>query len=255
MTSTVRPGSSAGLKFFAGMVSGLSAAMITSSLLYLLWFIPLGRPGSHVPTVEQIIPTLQVAGDTRTPEQLRQAAESSHAWAASMSKVYSVLEILILTSTCLVAAYFASLYGREHDEGEGRPVGTLLQPTLIGTAAGAVVLWALFYSLVARPGEAHPSAHGGATPEAHASAGPAHGIADHGSQPPVSLPRAEAEHAEGAPQDFSAWLAENVHPAELASFLIGTLAAAAVGVLAPRGAAKQTAAAANANGHSYMPGH
>jgi len=147
----------------------------------------------------------------------------------SMSKVYSVLEILILTSTCLVAAYFASLYGREHDEGEGRPLGTLLQPTLIGTAVGAVVLWALFYSLVAKPGEAHPSAHG-AAPDARASAGPAHGIADHGSQPPVTAPRAEATHAEGAPQDWSAWLAENVHPAELAAYLIGTLAAAAVGV-------------------------
>src|SRR4249919_1527101 len=52
-TSTLQQTPSAGVKFFGGVVAGLSAAMITSSLLYLLWFIPLGRPGSHIPSVDE----------------------------------------------------------------------------------------------------------------------------------------------------------------------------------------------------------
>lgn len=189
---------SAGVKFFGGTVSGLTAAMVSSSLLYLVWFIPLGRPSSNF--------------------------------------FFNFIEVVILTSTCLVAAYFAALYGREQDEGDGKPSGgSLLLPTLIGTVAGAVVLWLLFSVLVAKPAAAHPQ-HPPAHPEVPGT--PPDASAAHGSQAPASPPRAEAVHDEHAPQDWSLWLAENSNVAELFSYLLGTIVAAAAGVLAPRPATK-----------------
>jgi hypothetical protein len=154
--------------------------------------------------------------------------------------LFNIVEILILTSTCLVAAYFASLYGRTQDEGDGKPGGTLFLPTLIGTAAGAVVLWLLFSVLVAKPAAAHPT-HAPAKPETPHTPSDA-AAAAHGSQAPTSPPREEAVHDEHAPQDWSAWLAENSNVAELVAYLLGTITAAAVGVLAPRQAAKPTTA-------------
>lgn len=197
---------SAGVKFFGGTVAGLTAAMVSSSLLYLLWFIPLGRPSSNY--------------------------------------FYNFIEVVILTSTCLVAAYFAVLYGRSQDEGDGKPGGTLLLPTLIGTAAGAVVLWLLFSVLVAKPAAAHPQ-HPPAHPETPHT--PPDASAAHGSQAPASPPRAEAIHDEHAPQDWSVWLAENSNIAQLVSYLLGTIVAAAAGVLAPRQAAKSGTAPMTSN--------
>lgn len=252
-TATAQPAKSTGVRFFGGLVSGLSAAMITSSLLYLLWFIPLGRPGSHIQTVDEIVLSMRAAGDARTAEELRPAAESARTRQEWVAKIfYTPLEIIILTSTCLVAAFFASLYAKAHDLGEGRGEGTLLLPTMIGTAAGAVVLWLLFSVLVAKPAAAHPT-HAPAHPETPHT--PPDVAASHGSQAPASPPRAEAVHDEHAPKDWSAWLAENSNVAELVAYMLGTLVAAAAGVLAPRGTARTSPAATSTNGQTLSPAH
>jgi hypothetical protein len=251
-TAAAQPTPSSGVKLFGGMVAGLSAAMITSSLLYLFWFIPLGRPGSHIQTVEQIVLALKAGGDARSAEELRPVAESARTrqqWVARV--IYTPLEIIILTSTCLVAAYFASLYGKAHDQGDGKGEGTLLLPTLIGTAAGAVVLWLMFSILVARPAAAHPKHHPAHPETPHTSPDVA---ASHGSQAPVSPPRDTAAHDEHAPQDWSAWLAENSNIAELVAYMLGTLVAAAGGVIAPRGTPRATSATTS-NGQTLAPAH
>jgi hypothetical protein len=254
--SIVHPANSASIRFFGGVVSGLSAAMITSSLLYLLWFIPLGRPGSHIQTVEEIVPTLKAAGDARPDAELRTVAEGVRSRQESMAVFYHLVEILILTSTCLVAAYFAALYGRAHDQGDGRNGGTLMLPTLIGTVAGAVVLWLLFNVLVASPAAAHPQHHApSAVHPAMPQPTPSGAVAAHGSQAPANPPRAEAVHDDHAPKDWSSWLAENGSIAQLIAYLLGTIAAAAVGVLAPRGGGRTTKTVATPDGHNYAPAH
>jgi hypothetical protein len=255
MTTPARtqPATFTGVRFFGGLVSGLSAAMITSSLLYLLWFIPLGRPGSHIQTVDEIVMSLKAGGDARPVEELRPVAEgvqTRQQWVARI--FYTPLEIIILTSTCLVAACFASLFGRAYDRGDGRGEGTLLLPTMIGTAAGAVVLWLLFSVLVAKPAAAHPT-HAPAHPETPHT--PPDVAASHGSQAPASPPRAEAAHDEHAPKDWSAWLAENSNVAELVAYMLGTLIAAAVGVLAPRGTARTTPSTTSTDGQTLAPAH
>lgn len=225
------------VKLLGGATAGLTTAMVSSSLLYLLWFVPLDRPGSHIPTTDEIIKVIKTPDDKRTADQLRADAESVRSTKMNVAKfIYTPFEILLLTSTCLVAAFMASLYGRANDEGDGKNAGgTLLLPTMIGTAAGAVVLWALFSVLVAQPAAAHPQHH--AEPS---KATPPAGAADHGSQAPKTPPAEKAVHDDHGPKDASTWMAEHAHPMQLTAYMIGTLAAAVVGVMAPRGAAKPT---------------
>ena len=234
---SVQQPSSAVVKLLGGATAGLTTAMVTSSLLYLLWFVPLDRPGSHIPTTEQVEKTIRLASDPRTPEQLRADAESARNWMVFRARwIYTPFEILLLTSTCLVAAYMAALYGRTQDEGDGKAAGgSLLLPTMIGTAAGAVVLWALFSVLVAQPAAAHPQHHA----EPSQATLPA-GAADHGSQAPHTPPVEKVTHDDHGSKDWSSWMAEHAHPMELAAYMIGTLAAAIVGVMAPRGTGKQS---------------
>ena len=87
-TAKTHPSTSAGVRFFGGLVSGLSAALITSSLLYLLWFIPLGRPGSHIQTVDEIVLSMRAGGDARTAEELRPAAESARTRQEWVAKIF-----------------------------------------------------------------------------------------------------------------------------------------------------------------------
>ena len=241
----VQQSSSKAVKILGGATAGLTTAMVTSSLLYLFWFVPLDRPGSHIPSTDEMITKIRVADEKRTADQLRADAESARntkIWVARM--IYTPFEIILLTSTCLVAAYMASLYGRAHDAGDGKGGGSLFLPTMIGTAAGAVVLWALFSVLVAQPAAAHPEEH--AKPS-NAPLPPS--VHDHGSQPPSHATK-DVDHDDHKPKDWSGWLAENVHPAELTAFILGTLAAAVAGVLAPRGAGRTVVKSTE---HSYMP--
>jgi hypothetical protein len=242
----VQHSSSKVVKVLGGATAGLTTAMVTSSLLYLMWFVPLDRPGSHIPTTEEIIVSIKKPADPRSAEQLRADAESARTtkiWVARM--IYTPFEIILLTSTCLVAAYMASLYGRAHDAGEGKGGGSLFLPTLIGTAAGAVVLWALFSVLVAQPAAAHPEEH------AKPSNAPLPPSAyDHGSQPPLPATK-DVDHDDHKTKDWSGWLADHRHPAQLTAYILGTLAAAIAGVLAPRVASRTAPKSAE---HSYMPG-
>jgi hypothetical protein len=186
--------------------------------------------GSVQEIVEQIKKTPQAAG--RSDAELQSTAESvrsQRTFAANF--LFRPFEFVLLTLTCLVAAYFAAVYGLYHDKGEGKPAGSLLQPTLIGTAVGAVVLWGALSTLVLSDGHAAEAAKAKAakTADAHTH----HSDAKHDGHDHKTAERHEV-HAAGHNKD---WRFDLWNYARLLAYLVGTVTAAFVGVLAPRGPA------------------
>jgi hypothetical protein len=242
----------AGLKVFAGIVSGVSISLVVCSLLYLAWFIPLGRPGASVQTVDQIVAEIKKSGKAgdKSDDELVKIAESRRAtslWLAGI--VYRPLEVLIISSACVVAAFYGAWYARAHDEGEGLAGGPTALPTMVGSAAGAVVLWSLVFALLVYPASVAGGAeHGGhdaaaanheygkATPhDEHAKAAPhdEHGeAASHEEH--ASAPKAEHTELTTAPPAWAAWFAANSTIADLLVYFGGTIVAAGVACVVPR---------------------
>jgi hypothetical protein len=225
-----------GLKVFAGIVSGVSISLVVCSLLYLAWFIPLGRPGSSVQTVEQIVAEIKKSGKAgeRTEEELVKVAESRRAtslWLAGI--VYRPLEFLIISSACVVAAFYGAWYARAHDEGEGLAGGPTALPTLVGSVAGTAVMWILVVTLLH-----YPASIAGGSEHGHGGHEVATASHEHSTSVPheehASAPKAEhAEPAAAAPA-WAAWFAANSTIADLLVYFGGTIVAAGVACVVPR---------------------
>jgi hypothetical protein len=214
------------LKAFAGTVSGLSMSIVICSVLYLFWFVPFDRPGHRIGTVKEIQTELksQPVNAGRSESELRQAAESALSFRTWTGRIiWQPLEILLVTSTCLFAAYFAALYSRCQDTGEGKPGGSLVMPTLVGTIIGAAVLWGSINSLVVSNGHAAEAA-------AHANA--------HTANQHHDAPGHEHDHDAAAAAHKHDWRYEQWNYARLIAFLVGTITAGLVGSLVPRGASR-----------------
>jgi hypothetical protein len=137
---------------------------------------------------------------------------------------YRPLEFLLVTSAVVLAAWFAALYIKMDDRHFGGGDGSLLKPTLVGSAVGAAALWGLLILLVHIP-QAEHAGHG------------AHG-AEHGA-------------TAGKPVSLSAFLADNSALADVVCYLGGTAVASLVAAATARGT---SGAAANGHGH-YDHGH
>ncbi len=210
------------LRMFGALTSGVSASAVVVPIVLLLWFTALGRPGSNLKSAEGIVAEIRAAGKAgeRTDAQLLSAAQASRKTQQMLATVfYRPLEFLLVTSAVVLAAWFAALYIKMDDRHFGGGDGSLLKPTLVGSAVGAAALWGLLIMLVHIP----QAEHGG-----HGAHGGEHGA---GAGRPVSL---------------SAFLADNSALADVVCYLGGTAVASLAAAATARGAA---GAASHGHGH------
>ena len=256
------------LKLFAGIVTGVSVSLVVFPILFLIWFVPLGRPGHRPPTPEESLAAVKAANapaqgevnpaPEKTEKELQVLAQSSNEFSVMMGRLFlRPLEYLLISGAAICAAYCAARYARANDMGEGKPDGSVWKPTVMGSAVGVAAMWIGINALLVYPQSAYPHGESGTHAAVDHSKSGAHlatddhgkkddhaKAADHGNKDEHAAAPAE-KHAAG----IGPWLAENHNIAELIAYFFGTIVASLVACLVPRGPLPQDFGLALAAAH------
>lgn len=130
-----------GVRVFAGLACAVSMALVAASVLYLTWFVALGRPTVFDPQAAEA--AFKLANAAATPEQVEKAVHDADTAGASLRTALVPVEMVVASLPFAVGAFFSALFLAYYRKGAGLSHPPLWTLTGLGTAASIALFWLL----------------------------------------------------------------------------------------------------------------